>query len=324
MPRFLKARRRGLTLIELLVVIGIIAVLLGLLLPAVQKVREAASRLRCANNLKQLGLALHNYHDTQGTFPPPYVNRGGSYLNSGFPFTHGWAPFILPYIEQPALASLYRWDLPQYAPENQPVVATQLKLFQCPSTPEQNRYMVRGPFALFGTKAACGDYTIALGVNPKPAQLGWADSVGDYRGALTVTPTPAIGPSILSTTTAGTRLTDITDGTSNTILLTEDVGRPRLWQAGRAGPAQAVTGGPWDNFLGPIILEGSSTDGTVQPGPCALNCTNDGEVYAFHTGGANAVFADGSVHFLHAGMSIRIMARLITRAGGEVVSGDDY
>jgi prepilin-type N-terminal cleavage/methylation domain-containing protein/prepilin-type processing-associated H-X9-DG protein len=322
MPRFLAtARRRSFTLIELLVVIAIIAVLLGLLLPAVQKAREAAARIRCANNLKQLGLAMHNYHDTMATFPPPYVNKGGSYDSSGFPFTHGWAPFLLPYLEQQALYDRYRWDVPQYAPENGPVIATQLKVFQCSSAPEQDRYMTFGPFAYFGTKPACGDYTLTLGIDPVLAQLGWVDPAGDYRGALTNTPSPALA---LSPTTYGTRLTDITDGTSTTILLTEDAGRPRLWQAGKAGLDQVVTGGPWNHFKGPIILEGSSFDGTTQPGPCALNCTNDGEVYAFHTGGANAVFADGSVHFLRVGMDIRVMARLITRAGGEVVSPDGF
>jgi prepilin-type N-terminal cleavage/methylation domain-containing protein/prepilin-type processing-associated H-X9-DG protein len=322
MPQFLtRAGRRGFTLIELLVVIAIIAILIGLLLPAVQKVREAAARISCANNLKQLGLALHQYHDANGTFPPPYVNKGGSYLNSGFAFTHGWAPFLLPYIEQQALYDRYRWDFPQYTPENQPVFATQLKVFQCPSAPERDRYMTFGPFAYFGTKGACGDYTLALGVDPALAQLGWVDPVGDYRGALTNTPTAALA---LSPTTTGTRLTDITDGASNTLLLAEDAGRPRLWQAGKAGPDQALVGGPWDHFKGPIVLRGSTFDGTAQPGPCALNCTNDQEVYAFHTGGANAVFADGSVHFLRAGMDIRIMARLITRAGGEVVPGDGF
>ena len=139
---------------------------------------------------------------------------------------------------------------------------------------------------------------------------GWVDPAGDYRGALTNTSTAAF---VLSPTPSGTRLADITDGTSTTILLTEDAGRPRVWQAGKAGPDQALTGGPWDSFKGPIILQGSSFDGMTQPGPCALNCTNDGEVYAFHTGGANAVFADGHVRFLTVGMSLRTLAALITR-----------
>ena len=153
------------------------------------------------------------------------------------------------------------------------------------------------------------------------AKLGWVDATGDYRGALTNTPTPTLS---LSPAPIGTRVTDITDGTSNTILIAEDAGRPRVWQAGKAGPDQALVGGPWDHFKGGIILQGATFDGTVQPGPCALNCINDREVYAFHTGGANAVFADGSVHFLRVGMDIRIMARLITRAGGEVPAGDDF
>jgi prepilin-type N-terminal cleavage/methylation domain-containing protein/prepilin-type processing-associated H-X9-DG protein len=321
MPRsFPSGKRTGFTLVELLVVIAIIAVLIGLLLPAVQKVRAAAARMQCANNLKQLGLAMHNYHDTMGTFPPAYVNKG-PYGNSRFAFTHGWAPFLLPYVEQQPLYNLYRWDYPVYAPENQLVVAKHLRLFQCPSTPEPGRYMTFGPYAFFGTEGACGDYTIALGVDPVLAQLGRVDSVGNCRGALTNTPTPALG---LSPAPAGTRLTDITDGTSTTILLTEVAGRPRLWQAGKAGPDQALEGGPWDHYKGPIILQGSSFDGTTKPGPCALDCTNNGEVYAFHTGGANAAFADGHVQFLKAGMDIRILARLITRAGGEVVSDSDF
>jgi prepilin-type N-terminal cleavage/methylation domain-containing protein/prepilin-type processing-associated H-X9-DG protein len=324
MPRsILSGKRTGFTLIELLVVIAIIAVLIGLLLPAVQKVREAAARVSCCNNLKQLGLALHNYHDEQGTFPPPYLNEG-PYGTSNYAFTHGWAAFLLPYIEQQSLSHLYRWDFPVYAPENQPVVATLLKGFQCPSTPEPDRYMTFGPYAYFRTKGACGDYTLALGVDPVLAQLGLADAVGNFRGALTITEPPFLAPGMRSTTTAGTRLTDITDGTSNTILLAEDAGRPRLWRAGKRGPDQALEGGPWDHYKGPIILEGSSSDGTVQPGTCAINCTNDREVYAFHTGGANAVFADGSVHFLKVGMSLRTLAALITRAGGEVVPDSDF
>ena len=316
-----RPRRLAFTLIELLVVIAIIAVLIGLLLPAVQKVREAASRMKCANNLKQLGLALHNYHDTQGTFPPAYVNNGGSYRNSGFPFVHGWAPFLLPYIEQQALYNLYRWDFPLFAPENQPVVSHQLPIFQCPSAPEQNRYQTITAFAAFGTRGACGDYTIALGVDPLLAQLGWVAPVGDDRGALTNTPTL---PLSLSPNPTGTRFTDITDGTSNTILLAEDAGRTRRWFANRPGPDQALEGAAWDHVKGPILLQGPTSDGTAKPGPCAINCSNDQEVYAFHTGGANAVFADASVHFLPQSLSLRVLAALITRAGDEAVPAGNF
>jgi prepilin-type processing-associated H-X9-DG protein len=308
-------------LLELLVVIAIIAVLIGLLLPAVQKVREAAARLTCANNLKQLGLGLHHYHDTHGKFPPAYVNKG-PYGSTGFSFTHGWAPFLLPFIEQEALANLYRWDVPLYHPDNQQVVTKQLKVFQCPSTPHQDRLASGyGPLLLFGTKLACGDYTLTLGIDEALVRRGWVDPVGDHRGALTHTPTPALA---FTPTPTSTRLTDIRDGTSNTILLAECAGRPTLWRVGRPIPGPVLEGGPWNHYKGGIILQGSTFDGSIRPGPCALHCTNENEVYAFHPGGANAVFTDGSVRFLKAGMDIRILARLITRAGGEVVSAGDF
>jgi prepilin-type N-terminal cleavage/methylation domain-containing protein/prepilin-type processing-associated H-X9-DG protein len=320
MTRTLNSKtRRGFTLIEILVVIAIIAILIGLLLPAVQAAREAARRMACTNNLKQLGLAMHHYHDTHGAFPPAFVNNG-PYGATGFNFTHGWAAFVLPFVEQESLYKLYRWDFPVYAEENQPVVSRQLDIFQCPSTAEQDRYMTFGPFAYFGTKGACGDYTIALGVDAGLAQSGWVDQVGDYRGALTHVPTPALTPTLTATPT---RFTDIMDGTSTTILVTEVAGRPKRWLAGRSGQDQALEGGPWNHFKGGILLQGK-TNGTANLGTCPINCTNNSEVYSFHTGGANAVFADGSVHFLRESINIRVLARLITRAGGEVVSDRDY
>src|SRR5205823_12687809 len=95
-------------------------------------------------------------------------------------------------------------------------------------------------------------------------------------------------------------------------------------RAGKEGDDHRSEGGPWNPFKGSLLRPGSSADGSVRPGPCALNCANAREGYAFHTGGANVVFADGSVHFLRAGIDIRVLARLITRAGGEVVSANDY
>jgi prepilin-type N-terminal cleavage/methylation domain-containing protein/prepilin-type processing-associated H-X9-DG protein len=303
MPKLPKtAPRRGFTLIELLVVIAIIAVLIGLLLPAVQKVREAAARMKCANNLKQLGLACHSYHGDHGTFPPAFIDKGPD-GTTPYPLVHGWGPFILPYIEQRPLHDLYRWDVAHFHPENNPVGSRHLKLFQCPSAPEQDRYATTGPFEFFRTRGACGDYANTSGVDP-------ALATGDSRGVLTPDPSRA-------------RFGDVTDGTSNTVLLPEDAGRPRLWQAGKSGPDQVVPGGPWAAFKNGITLRGSTPDGTMRPGPCAINCTNVFEVYSFHTGGANAVFADGTVRFLKADIGIRVFAGLVTRAGGEVV-GSDY
>src|SRR5438094_7222490 len=135
MPKSLRTgQRRGFTLIELLVVIAIIAILIGLLLPAVQKVREAASRMACANNLKNLGLAAHNYHDAQKKFPP----GAGGPLGPSFPQYlqlkhHGLGTYLLPYLEQDALFRQYRWDASWFDPPNQPVVNTQLIIWQCPS-----------------------------------------------------------------------------------------------------------------------------------------------------------------------------------------------
>jgi prepilin-type processing-associated H-X9-DG protein len=197
-----------------------------------------------------------------------------------------------------------------------------LKIWQCPSA-QANRIMdgslptrAPPPGVLFNGTAACGDYAgmrlvdvelVRRGLIDPPG--GPLDLQGQYEGVFTVD---------------GTRsLADILDGASQTIAMAECAGRPELWQGRQKVDNVWLTGGPWAsrNLLG---FKGSTSDGTAFYGPCAVNCNNDREVYSFHPTGANAMFADGSVHFLHAGLSIRVFAGLVTRAGGEVVSGSEF
>src|SRR6266851_4664286 len=313
-------RRRGFTLLELLVVIAIIAVLIGLLVPAVQKVREAANRMACANNLKNLGLALHNYHDVHRKFPPGAVGPFASLPQFAGLKHHGLGTYLLPYLEQDALASQYCWDVSWFDPPNQPVVTTPLKIWQCPSA-ETDRFedgtlptVPPPPGILFSGTAACGDYAGMSRVDAELARRGLIDppngprdEQGNYQGVFRVNHT--------------TRLADIQDGASNTIMMAECAGRPQLWQGRQPVPDKWLTGGPWAS-RGLLWGRGAKGDGTAFYGTCAINCTNDREVYSFHPGGANVVFADGHVHFLKESIDIRIFAALVTRAGGEVPAGD--
>jgi prepilin-type processing-associated H-X9-DG protein len=264
-------------------------------MPAVQKVREAASRSQCMNNLRQIGLALHNYHDPFRHLPPSDTTTPQR--------KHSWVAFILPFIEQSTLYNRYDFKANWFSPKNQQVVSAQLRLFQCPSVPIPDR-----TDPAFPSLPACGDYNATKNVATGLVSIGLVPPT-DLRGVMMTNQT--------------CRLTDITDGTSNTILIAEDAGRPQLYTS-TAVPGGYAAGGGWADRRGPFTLSGSSLDGTMPFGPCSMNCTNDNEIFSFHTGGANLLFADGSVQYLHQAINIRTMAALITRSGNEPVSAAEW
>jgi prepilin-type N-terminal cleavage/methylation domain-containing protein len=206
--RFVTPRvRAAFTLIELLVVIAIIAILIGLLLPAVQKVRAAAARTSCANNLKQIGLALHNYHATYDGFPP-----AKSIPTTGV--NHCWATLILPYVEQENLYRQYNFAANWSAKANDSgVIQTQIKTFICPAAPS-------APPRTAANSRGVLDYpAISELVRPNPYALnGVPPADPTYIGVL--------GNNVKR------RVTDITDGSSNTLVVAEDAGRNQVWEMG--------------------------------------------------------------------------------------------
>jgi prepilin-type N-terminal cleavage/methylation domain-containing protein/prepilin-type processing-associated H-X9-DG protein len=305
--------RPGFTLIELLVVIAIIALLIGLLLPAVQKVREAVARISCANNLKQLGLGLMNFETTYGGFPP-----GDLDIASGGGIS--WVPLTLPFIEQGDLAALYHLNLTWTASANDgtsPYTGSsagpnqqQVKIFQCPSAPA-NRVAANERGVL--------DYAPANELTrPNPFYTAYPMPVADptFIGIL--------GHNVYR------QITDIKDGTSNTLLLAEEAGRNQVWIQGKfysTLPSNLNSGGEsgaWANPASNITISGFNATsfaagGNSSPGDCAVNCTNADEIYGFHTSGANILLGDGSVRLLSSGTSVNIVIPLVTRAIGEVI-----
>jgi prepilin-type N-terminal cleavage/methylation domain-containing protein len=318
-------RRSGFTLIELLVVIAIIAILIGLLLPAVQKVRAAAARLSCSNNLKQVGLAYHNYESTYGYFAPSFdleVTATGAPSN-----IQAWGPYILAYIEQDNVAKQYNLLVPVLVQPNLTLIQTYIKTFICPSAPTRpNTYTITTTLPGLGTVSvspAIADYAPLDSNNGHDVAFG-LPAATSYQGALI----PRIqGPqAILSAYGVGApcdghrKITEITDGTSNTLLISEDAGRPDHWVNGvKVGTLGNSGGSGWGDLYSEYGLDGSGPGNT-----CAINCDNDNETYSFHTGGANHVFADGSVHFIQATISITTYAELVSAIDGQVIATGAY
>ena len=315
-------RSSGFTLIELLVVIAIIAILIALLVPAVQKVREAAARTQCGNNLKQLSLAAHGFHDTTKVIIPSRSASGGfPALNIPANKYHGWAAFLLPFIEQQNVK--YNDQLHFGEGTNATAIKTKIAVMMCPSAPSQGRIAPSWSAQGFTmTDAATTDYTAIRFVTDGlrsgfPADLDPLTVGPSFDGIFGV-------QSSAHSYSTGTnyrvhRLTSIIDGTSNTFLYVECAGRPDLWRSGTLISVNSVGASAWADSENEIGLDGCSAGGGT-PGVQPMNCTNSGEPYSFHAGGMNISFCDGTVRYISQGITMRVFAALVTAKAGESVT----
>jgi prepilin-type processing-associated H-X9-DG protein/prepilin-type N-terminal cleavage/methylation domain-containing protein len=295
-------RRVAFTLVELLVVIAIIAVLIGLLLPAVQKVRAAAARAKCANNLKQIGLALQNYHDTYRAFPPGYVsgvNSAGDDTGPGW----GWAAMLLPQIEQTALYQSINFNLPIESAAISAVRTTPLPTYLCPADNPLPTWTA------YSRNLTTGAPVAAI------CDVASANYVGVFGKT-----EPGVDGEGMFFRNSQVAIRDISDGTSQTVAVGE-----RSHNLGEATWVGAVTGASLYNpAAGPQVENASGMvlgHAGDMAGPGAPNSELN-QFASLHGSGINVAFADGHVSFLPSSMDYRVFAALATRAGGETISGD--
>ena len=346
---------RGFTLIELLVVIAIIATLVGLLLPAVQKVREAASRLKCQNNLKQLGLALHNYEGANGRFPPAYqtntaangsaygVSFGDQYRNG--PAGWAWGMLLLPYLEQDNLFRQFTVTEPCWAPVNAAAAKAKVAMFLCPSATgggdgfevlTKVDHRTGTPIVLStGAKVVFGHshYVTNAGVHQP-----WGRDTAYCYDFDVPEPIPGLsqparidGPFYANSKTTVAR---VTDGLSSTVFLGEhsSILSHKTWVGvvpGAVTPPRLDLR-PWpseNNGAGCLVGVHSGPDTHDHP-QVIIHAPNDpfghtDQMWGEHGNGCNVMFGDGSVRFVTTFIRPNTWVALSTRDGGEVVRGDE-
>ncbi len=306
-------RRCAFTLVELLVVIAIIGLLVGLLLPAVQAARESARRTSCGNNLKQHGLAFHNFASARKDAFPPRVSHVKGLL-------HGVNTYLLPYFEQQPLYDQYDFADGWNTPENFDVISTPLEVMICPSTVDR-RALLKRTDSTQHEISSLTDYSPTYGLTGQVVTAGLFPPETDRSGVLFEANSP-------------NPLAAITDGTSHTVMILEAAGKPMRWVLGRhmppnygggtgnvgGGAPGSAWAGPWTDTGG----RGHQYDGVTTPGPCMVNCSNQpgAGVYSFHPGGAYMLFADGSVRFVHEQVEQFVFYALFTRSGGETLSNE--
>jgi len=333
-----RGSRSGFTLIELLVVIAIIAVLIGLLVPAVQKVREAANRMTCQNNLKQIGMALHNHHDSRGSFPPGGMNTGANGTRS---YTN-WAIEILPMLEQDALYKRYVQTAFNEDAVNRPVTQARVKAYECPSDTLAGKLErpASGPGS--GVDWMHGSYrsvsgkvqnSIGWGVYDTFEPQYWPGGRFDssFRGVLHGTgvayngvpaPTGTSNGQPVSSMGGPEKFSDILDGSSNTLMVGEntfqDVSRRATFWAYTYASYNQSSVGPQSFHLNNRYGNGTAGSGcwtpTTQYGDQMCKRTFGSN----HTNGMNFCMADGSVRYVSTGVDINLLGGMATIARGEV------
>jgi prepilin-type N-terminal cleavage/methylation domain-containing protein/prepilin-type processing-associated H-X9-DG protein len=342
--------RPAFTLIELLVVIAIIAVLIGLLLPAVQKVRAAAARIQCENNLRQIGLAVYNYESTYSGLPPGIVQTTSTAFNpdlSDYATQTGattWSysnqsflSVMLPYIEQANVLTKaaggydfkQNWD----AAANQPATSTRIPIYECPANPTSRTVSTTALSATwtYSSPPACSDYWPTTRSNTNSAV--WV--------ALGLTFPTNNGTDGILGNNRRTRLLEITDGLSNTLMIGESGARQQGWAAGAMYDPGTTTSwgvrGAWGQGSNGIVCAGTrapitpgsaplgkvSTAAHVNAGTVAINGWNQGELYGFHGDVCNVVFGDGSVRTLRNSITLNVLERLAAKADNYPVSPDE-